>query len=163
MIRILRNERIIPDLFENLTQEAQKIPIKFGSRDIQPGATVHKRDATHKPQIEFKSEAKYMHLVMVDPDAPSADQHTFRSWLHWMVLNIPDGAIQDGEEIIEYAPPTPPKGTGKHRYVFAIFGSDAKLKSQTIHERAKWSMNSFMKHHHLSDPIGVSYFLTEHE
>ena len=34
-------------------------------------------------------KGKEMTLLMVDPDAPSRTSHRCRSWLHWMVVNIP--------------------------------------------------------------------------
>ena len=34
-------------------------------------------------------KGKEMTLLMVDPDAPSKKSHRCRSWLHWMVINIP--------------------------------------------------------------------------
>lgn len=29
---------------------------------------------------------------MVDPDAPSPSEPTLREWLHWIVVDIPEGA-----------------------------------------------------------------------
>jgi large subunit ribosomal protein L35 len=33
-------------------------------------------------------------LLMVDPDAPSRENPVKRSWLHWMVVNIPGHDIK---------------------------------------------------------------------
>lgn len=54
-------------------------------------------------------------LVMADPDAPSPDAPKARSWLHWIVAGArPGGDVGkrgNGETLVPYAPPTPPRGT----------------------------------------------------
>jgi phosphatidylethanolamine-binding protein (PEBP) family uncharacterized protein len=39
----------------------------------------------------------YYTLLMVDPDAPCRKQPDNREWLHWMVVNIPNLNISEGE------------------------------------------------------------------
>eukprot|EP00112_Aurelia_sp_Birch-Aquarium-sp1_P015761 Seg3519.2 transcript_id=Seg3519.2/GoldUCD/mRNA.D3Y31 product="putative odorant-binding protein A5" protein_id=Seg3519.2/GoldUCD/D3Y31 len=41
------------------------------------------------PGMCIPMKGKEMTLLMVDPDAPSKDSHRCRSWLHWLVVNIP--------------------------------------------------------------------------
>lgn len=62
---------------------------------------------------------------MVDPDAPSRDKPTFRSFKHWAVINIPGADVGKGDEITEYIGAGPPNGTGLHRYVFLIYKQSA--------------------------------------
>ena len=54
----------------------------------------------------------YSTLIMYDPDAPSG------TYLHYLVINIANGNINSGHTVISYAPPTPPPGSGSHRYIF---------------------------------------------
>lgn len=42
---------------------------------------------------------------MCDPDAPSPDHPKYRSWLHWIVANIPAKDPERGEEIMPYTGP----------------------------------------------------------
>ncbi len=52
-----------------------------------------------------------------DPDAPSRVDHFYREWLHWLVVNVPGDAqyinTTKGTTIEEYAPASPPKGSGR--------------------------------------------------
>lgn len=47
-----------------------------------------------------------------DPDAPSRENSTSGEFLHWLVVNIPGDHLLDGEELVEYVGPAPPKNTG---------------------------------------------------
>ena len=71
------------------------------------------------------ADAQYT-LLMVDPDPPSRQNPVYRAWLHWAVTDVrvrADGTLDvaGGHEAIAYAGPTPPKGTGLHRYCFILF------------------------------------------
>lgn len=75
-----------------------------------------------KPQVTWDAEkGAYYTLMMVDPDAPSRENHPFREVRHWLVFNIPESAIKSGDHVSEYRGSGPPKGTGLHRYVFLVF------------------------------------------
>lgn len=41
--------------------------------------------------------------------------------------NIPNGKIEQGEEIVPYLPPFPPKGTGFHRNIFILYKQENKI------------------------------------
>ncbi|XP_051897188.1 phosphatidylethanolamine-binding protein 4 isoform X2 [Pristis pectinata] len=80
-----------------------------------------------KPHIKFpeaKEDMIYV-LIMVDPDAPSRSNPKFRYWRHWLVTNIHGRDLLDGNikgtVLSEYRPPTPPSGTGYHRYQFFLY------------------------------------------
>lgn len=74
-------------------------------------------------------------LIMDDPDAPMG------TWVHWVAWNIPGtaSAIPEGglpEGAVEgtnswgrtgYGGPSPPRGTGVHRYVFTLYALDTTL------------------------------------
>lgn len=58
---------------------------------------------------------------MTDPDAPSRSQPTYRECRHWIVMNIPESKIENGDEVIEYVGSGAPKDTGLHRYIFLVY------------------------------------------
>lgn len=79
-----------------------------------------------------------IHAVMIDPDAPSPGQPQARSWLHWLVVNVPVQRVtsshdsmrgtgssslqcdaERGETVMPYAPPSPPLGP-PHRYLLLV-------------------------------------------
>jgi phosphatidylethanolamine-binding protein (PEBP) family uncharacterized protein len=51
-----------------------------------------------EPSVTWESdEHAYYTLIMTDPDAPTRESAKFREWLHWMVVNIPGDAIEQGD------------------------------------------------------------------
>jgi phosphatidylethanolamine-binding protein (PEBP) family uncharacterized protein len=53
-------------------------------------------------------------LIMFDPDAVGGNK------IHWLVTNITDNDISNGNVLIKYKGPAPPKGSGIHHYVFCL-------------------------------------------
>jgi len=105
---------------------------------------------------------RYHTLIMLDPDAPSRKNPKFRSWLHWLVINIRNGDFRNGTEVMPYRPPTPPPGSGKHRYIFLVFQQEGKQKTvDALDERAKFSVNDYASKNSLSRVAGFTYFTTE--
>jgi phosphatidylethanolamine-binding protein len=84
---------------------------------------------------------------MTDPDAPSRENPKFREWHHWLVVNIPENNVSEGEIKSGYVGSGPPKGSSLHRYVFLVykqhgqqdFSSVHHLSSQTAKNREKFS------------------------
>jgi Raf kinase inhibitor-like YbhB/YbcL family protein len=104
--------------------------------------------ANISPPLAWKGApagTKSFMLICTDPDAPSPANPDPNPFIHWFVLNIPAttkyllagvprleqlstpfGATQfsNGFDEIGYSGPMPPKGSGKHRYIFTIFAMD---------------------------------------
>ncbi|KAH6934040.1 hypothetical protein HPB50_019676 [Hyalomma asiaticum] len=104
-------------------------------------------------------------LVMVDPDAPSRNGATQRSWLHWMVINARSTTeLHKGEQLVPYEGPSPPPGTGPHRYVFLAYCqggqavNGAKLKPA---RRNKFSVKDFQKKLGESRPFAGTFFYAD--
>ena len=96
---------------------------------------------------------------MVDPDAPSPSEPTFREWLHWIVVDIPEGAdANKGKEVVQYMGPQPP--TGIHRYVFAFFKQNTHLggRLRPPTTRSNFSTRQFASQHALGLPVAAVYF-----
>lgn len=58
---------------------------------------------------------KYYTLLMFDPNAVGGNK------IHWLIINIIHNNISNGNEIINYKGPMPPKKSGKHYYTFCLF------------------------------------------
>ena len=89
-----------------------------GARATEKGG-VASMNATHSaPQVFWTSIPNALFtLVVWDPDAAPES----RAWLHWLVTNIQGVGPAGGQEVVPWAPPTPPAGTGAHRYIFGLF------------------------------------------
>uniref|UniRef100_A0A1I7XPT8 Phosphatidylethanolamine-binding protein n=1 Tax=Heterorhabditis bacteriophora TaxID=37862 RepID=A0A1I7XPT8_HETBA len=66
-------------------------------------------------------------LFLLDPDAPSRKEATFREWHHWLIVNIPGDNLKKGDVLADYIGSGPPKGTGLHRYVFLVYKQNTKI------------------------------------
>lgn len=91
-------------------------------------------------------------LISWDPDAPAG------TWLHWLVVNVPSSSPvapsldpSKGTTLVPWAPPTPPRRTGQHRYYFAVFDqpSTTPIEIPTPQQRAPFSPGEFAKTHGL--------------
>ncbi|XP_072122605.1 phosphatidylethanolamine-binding protein 4 [Mobula birostris] len=124
-----------------------------------------------EPLVKF-SEAKegmmYV-LIMVDPDAPSKSNPVFRHWRHWLVTNICGSDLLDGNAkgmvLSEYRPPTPPSGTGYHRYQFFLYEQpDDAVITLNEHEKKSfgyWNLKSFITRSNLGKPVASTQFMTQ--
>lgn len=75
-----------------------------------------------KPTLTWEAdENAYYTLIFVDPDAPSRANPRNREFRHWLVMNIPGSAVDQGDEVIGFIGSGAPKGTGLHRYIFLIY------------------------------------------
>ncbi|XP_065298022.1 protein D1-like [Dermacentor albipictus] len=104
-------------------------------------------------------------LVMLDPDAPSPKHPTLRSWLHWMVVNAKSTRRLDkGEVAMPYNGPTPPEGSGPHRYVFLAFcqgGKRMEVMKFQRRRRKKFHLKNFLKKIGNAVPFGGTFFYAE--
>lgn len=109
-------------------------------------------------------------IIYEDPDAPSRAQPTSREFRHWLKVNIPGSHLDKGETIFEYYSPTPPQGTGLHRYTFFIF---KQLKGKTNFDlrfisgnssesRSNTSTRDLISKYHL-EPFGGNFFQAEYD
>jgi hypothetical protein len=96
-------------------------------------------------------------LVMVDPDAPSrADAEG--EYRHWVVANIPGAEINKGEVLQDWAPPSPPSGSGLHRYVFILYEQPERLETTVFESvRSKWACDAWATEMGMT-PVGATFF-----
>lgn len=99
-------------------------------------------------------------LIMEDPDAPDPAA-PLRTWVHWVLLDLPANARSLREDQHELPPgtleglndaqrtgytgPCPP--TGRHRYVFRLYALDTKLK---LIKPQRAQLEEAMQHHILA-------------
>ncbi|XP_050552662.1 protein D3-like [Spodoptera frugiperda] len=116
--------------------------------------------------------AKYYTLMMIDPDAPTRQAPTYRSWLHWLVVNIPGIYIPNrGDTLVEYVGAGPPNGTGLHRYVFLVYEQPGLMEftgapvssNRTSANRVSFSAVDFAKKFNLEDPIAGDFFQAQYD
>ncbi|XP_075541382.1 protein D3-like [Dermacentor variabilis] len=104
-------------------------------------------------------------LLMVDPDATSRQNPQFRSWLHWIVVNV-NGTdkLHEGDQAAPYNGPAPPKGSGPHRYVFLLYcqrGRRLQGSELAPEKRNNFNLADFVNKTELGAPLAGNFFFAE--
>jgi hypothetical protein len=90
-----------------------------GAATAAPGPLLSRGLVAAPPSVKILSPSPNpLLLVCTDPDAPSPNN----PWLHWL-RRLSRGQ----EDIVPWAPPTPPAGSGIHRYQFRLFEAPGLL------------------------------------
>lgn len=166
----LTKEQVIPDVID--VQPTASIDIKWPSGfTAQQGNALTPTQVKDQPEFSYVAKANKLYtLVMVDPDAPSRKEPTFREILHFMVANIPGSNVAKGDVFAEYVGSGAPQGTGYHRYVFLLFEQSDKLKTDLMSikktsrvGRTKFSIRKFAKEHNLGEPVAANFYQAQYD
>ncbi|KRF98333.1 uncharacterized protein Dwil_GK26794 [Drosophila willistoni] len=125
--RIMKDMAIIPDILKEPPKQLLKMMFE-NSLDIAEGKAYTPTELKFQPKLEWDADAETFYtIIMVSPDAPSRENPMYRSWLHWLVVNVPGKDVMRGQTISEYYGPLPPKESGLLRYVCLVYQQSDKL------------------------------------
>ncbi|KAG6584038.1 protein MOTHER of FT and TFL1-like [Cucurbita moschata] len=153
--------RVIGDVLDMFTPAAD-LSVTYASKQVANGCEIKPSAAADAPTVVIQgpiSNNDLYALVMVDPDAPSPSEPTFREWLHWIVVDIPEGSdANKGKEVVQYMGPQPP--TGIHRYVLAVFKQNRAIGGslRPPNTRSNFSTRQFASQNALGLPVAAVYF-----
>ncbi|XP_005176905.1 protein D2-like [Musca domestica] len=163
-----KKNQIIPDVVTVGPKSLLKIAYQ-GNLQVDKGNELTPSQVKEPPTLEWPNEdATYYTLIMTDPDAPSRKNPTFREYQHWLVANIPGGAVEKGDVLTAYIGSGPPKGTGLHRYVFLVFKQNGKVKFNEEHipknkgsSRGKFNTMQFVKKYKLAELVAGNFYVAK--
>lgn len=142
--------------------------VKYNSGKVVINTTLAPEQAANAPSVSISNKPSCQPpyaLLMVDPDAPSRSNPKARSWLHWMVVNSNNAdALEGGQVATPYAGPTPPKGTGPHRYVLLAYcqlRQTLKLNRVAPKKRNNFNLGDFVNYYLDSSPFAGTLFYAE--
>lgn len=92
--------------------------------------------------------AKYT-IMCWDPDVPEG-----KSFLHWLVVNCPGSDPSDGKVIASWHPPSPPPGSGPHRYIIGLLKQTNDLSIPEITNRLNFNPKNFASENGL---VAIAY------
>ncbi|KAK8756879.1 hypothetical protein V5799_000420 [Amblyomma americanum] len=145
-----------------------ELKVRYGDMTVARDTMVMPTATSEAPEVSLKGAINCMPpfaLVMVDPDVPSREQPTERSRVHWMVLNANSTErLHEGEEAVPYSGPSPPEGTGPHRYVFLAYCQGGKwVSSDDIapKRRNKFELGDFAANLDAGNAFGGTFFYAE--
>ncbi|XP_064459467.1 protein D3-like [Ornithodoros turicata] len=164
----IKSHGLVPDVISQVPRNA--VVVTYHDGDVRMGNTLRPSQAAHEPtSVIFRAEAgSFYTLVMVDPDAPSRQNPKMRHWLHWLVVNIPSSCdLRAGTPVTEYAGPTPPRGSGPHRYVFLVFAQGRRRINEDSVDvpegRGKFNLREFLVNLELGQAYAANFFLAENK
>jgi len=162
--KVIKESGIIPDVIDDFTPTIG-LTVNYGTHSVTLGNSLKPSDAKSAPIVKWTADDSLFYtLVMIDPDAPSCEKPKFRNWRHWIVINVVGGTIsssQPGEELCSYAGPTPPGGSGDHRYVFLLYSHKQKITASTSNSAKSFDVRAFTKTYGLGAPVGINWFLAK--
>ncbi|TEY60779.1 hypothetical protein BOTCAL_0176g00050 [Botryotinia calthae] len=158
--KILKKSTIIPDVLDPFIPTCYILPSyrpsssSSSSKKVKLGNKLLPSQTQSAPFIRIFCPGKYhvrggLTIILTDPDAPSRDDDSMSEMCHW-IARIPEAVIGregvsgewSGSEleeagVVDYKAPAPPKGTGKHRYVFVLLEGD-NVDLEGPEERKHW-------------------------
>lgn len=139
-----------------------KLDVKYNGTIVNYGNILPLDVSTYKPTVSYNLKPNtYYTLLMIDPDAPSADNPIFSNWLHWLVGNI-SVSNNNGDTILQYHPPTPPKGSGPHRYILLLFRHNKRNNYINFETRDNFKLKPFILKYNLIKEAG-NYYISENK
>jgi phosphatidylethanolamine-binding protein (PEBP) family uncharacterized protein len=101
------------------------------------------------PVITWKQQPGETLLLVWDPDAPS--ENPMASFVHYLVKDIKGGEPSTGTEVLQWTPPTPPAGSGTHKYFVGIFSQKQPfVGSFTEDQRVGFLLSKFIEENQLT-------------
>ncbi|XP_011302595.1 protein D2 [Fopius arisanus] len=155
---------IVPDALDNAP--LKKMEVKYGGRAMNIGDDFTPTETKDIPEIHYEYESGCFYtLIKIDLDPPSRRTPKFREFQHWIVGNIPEDRISEGEVFSEYVGAAPPHDAGAHRYVFLVYKQPGKLNFNEKHlgddrldGRANFSAKKFAVKYQLGEPIAGNMY-----
>nr|QNM36891.1 MOTHER OF FT AND TFL1 [Litchi chinensis] len=154
----------VVDMFNRVTE----FTVRYGNKQVANGCDIKPSASANEPRVQILApplSSNLYTLVMVDPDAPSPSEPKYREWLHWIVVDIPEGSdATQGKELVPYMGPRPP--TGIHRYVFVLFKQKNGAVMAGIRPpdaRNNFRTRQFAAENDLGLPVAAVYFNSQRE
>ena len=142
--------------------------VMFGKNSIQDGVHMPLFAVQTEPKIHYsgifpnrQKIDKYYTFIIVDPDAPAGFM------IHQCIYNIPGDKIQKGTVLYPYHPPSPPKGSGEHRYFSILYEQAEMITKPPIVDKDKRAYKKFdvfkKKIGTSLTPIASKFFICQYE
>jgi len=150
---------VLPEDFELKIEVGVKFP---AGKKVTVGKELPLAAVLSLPTVTFPTDpSTFYTIIMVDPDAPSRDNPINGEYRHFVCANTPGTEILKSEVLQEWAPPSPPSGSGLHRYVFLVYEQPERVEVEVFEgSRAKWAAHEWATALGMT-AIGANYFTAQ--
>ncbi|KAI8130948.1 Phosphatidylethanolamine-binding protein like protein F40A3.3 [Lucilia cuprina] len=170
IIKAMKRHEVIPDLLNEGPQEILKVTFDSGVT-ANMGEELTPTQVQNPPLVEWSAEKdSFYTLLFTEVDAPSREDTSLKEWRHWLIVNIPESNVDEGDLVYGYQGSGPSKGSGFHRYVYLLFKQPEKLKfdekyidANSIEGRPNFSTNNFSRKYDLGRPVAGNFYLAQYD
>ena len=181
MGRVFQN-KVVPDVLPDIPP-TNPLTLSIPQGTVAPALVMQSSTFEQPPRLTFQmfqhpspptpsqpSPSALYSLMMVDSDSPDHETRSYAERLHYLKTNIPlsvtAGQVNlfesQGDEVVAWEPPAPPKGSGRHRYIFVLVRQSQKVEIPTP-ERSDFRLRSYLST--LGDGagsvVGITLFRSE--
>ncbi|QRV92715.1 phosphatidylethanolamine-binding protein (PEBP) family [Ceratobasidium sp. AG-Ba] len=174
---------VVPDVLPAFNPEAFLYLTYTGSlsdgstsKTVLPGTPVARNDTLRPPELSVTGLKSGPYVVaIVDPDAPSRATPTSAQIRHLLAGNLTVSTAQSKyvpESLIlknstaavnEYRPPTPPVGSGPHRYVALLYAQPHHfdISFLNVSDIRLFNISNFARRTGLGEPLAGTFLTVE--
>ncbi|XP_055932850.1 protein D2-like [Argiope bruennichi] len=159
-----QTSNIVPTLIAAVPPNS--IQIEYQGQPVTCGNTLTLNLTRDRPSVvDYKADVNKLYtLIMFDPDFPDPKNPISAHFLHWLMENIPENLVINGDTVLTYSPPAS-TGSGPHRHIFLVYEQPNREMlndddKNTGVKRNFFDLNQFVKDRNLKGPIAGNFFLS---
>lgn len=104
------------------------LQVNFPELRVYLGKRVTAAQVTEQPDLVWDcNRDDFYTLVMFDCDPLGQSTRLLAEFSHWIVGNIHECDVHEGQVLTDFLPSSPAADTGFHRYVFLMFKQDGRI------------------------------------
>ncbi|XP_017021926.2 putative odorant-binding protein A5 [Drosophila kikkawai] len=161
----MKEMEVMPDILDEPPKELLRIRYD-NTFDIEEGKTYTPTELKFQPRLDWDADHESFYtVVMICPDAPNRENPMYRSWLHWLVVNVPGLDIMKGQPISDYFGPLPPKDSGMQRYLILVYQQsdkldfdEKKIELSNADGHSNFEVKKFAEKYELGSPVAGNVF-----
>ncbi|QRV77908.1 phosphatidylethanolamine-binding protein (PEBP) family [Ceratobasidium sp. AG-Ba] len=146
------------------------------SKTVLPGISVARNDTLHSPELSVTGLKSGPYVVaLIDPDAPSRAKPTFGQVRHLLAANLTVAGTRSKyvhnsfllnnstPAVNDYLTPTPPAGSGPHRYVALLYTQPRHfdISFLNVSDILNFNISSFAHRARLGEPLAGTFMTVE--
>ena len=133
--------------------------VLYNNLEIKNGMFITPKETRLEPKIEYYAKPNSLYtLIMHDPDAVGGNL------IHWIIVNIDGNNLHTGYELLKYKGPSPPPGSGRHKYIFLFFKQNSRIRiNNVIYKRHISMVELYEKLDLILKPIYAIYFTSKNQ
>ncbi|XP_052743883.1 protein D2-like [Bicyclus anynana] len=160
------NSSIVPAIVPVVPNNT--VTVSFGNKEVNLGNFICAYDTSIMPFIYFEPENGSLYaLFYINADVGFAFSGSRELvYLNYLVVNIPDNNVYEGDQATPYQSYLPFPGAGPTRNLFMVYKQNATIDVAEIIPQIAGSsylfnMTDFVLVNQLGDPIAGNFFLTQ--